>query len=128
MSRNAQFPIKINKILGKHLYESRIRKGYSRQTLANAVEVTHQQIQKYEKGTNHITIGRLYLAVKFLGEDFLKFLSSVFSEVNTTHEQSVTLDTNYQRLTMDIARDLHSIKNEEQLKAIYGVIKIFKKK
>jgi len=126
MARNSQFSKVINKIIGKKLYEIRIRKGYSRQSLANAIDVTQQQVTKYERGEDKITIGRLYLAVTFLEEDFIKFLSSVFYEAKIMQEESATLNTEYQRLTMEIARDLHSIKNERQLRAIQGIVKAFK--
>jgi transcriptional regulator with XRE-family HTH domain len=41
--------------------------GYSQEKLGEAVSVTFQQIQKYEKGTNRISASRLQHIAKILG-------------------------------------------------------------
>jgi transcriptional regulator with XRE-family HTH domain len=38
----------------------RLRRGLSQSELGSALGVTFQQVQKYEKGTNRISAGRLY--------------------------------------------------------------------
>jgi transcriptional regulator with XRE-family HTH domain len=38
----------------------RLKMGISQEELAQALNVTFQQVQKYEKGTNRISAGRLY--------------------------------------------------------------------
>lgn len=46
--------------VGKRLRLRRLALGYSQQTLAKMMDLTFQQIQKYEKGTNRISASRLY--------------------------------------------------------------------
>jgi len=46
--------------VGKRLRERRIMLGLTQQDLGDAVNVTLQQIQKYEKGKNRIASGKLY--------------------------------------------------------------------
>ncbi len=41
--------------------------GYSQQTLANALGLTFQQVQKYERGTNRVSASKLHQIGQFLG-------------------------------------------------------------
>lgn len=49
----------VDKYAGASVKRERLARGISQETLAKAIGVTFQQVQKYEKGTNRITIGRL---------------------------------------------------------------------
>jgi transcriptional regulator with XRE-family HTH domain len=46
--------------VGKRIRMRRLALGMSQQDLAHWVRITFQQIQKYEKGTNRISAGRLH--------------------------------------------------------------------
>lgn len=50
---------KIDIIIGKTLKEKRILEGLSQEALGDAVGVSFQQIQKYERGVNRISASRL---------------------------------------------------------------------
>jgi transcriptional regulator with XRE-family HTH domain len=52
--------------VGRRVRAARIAQGVSQEELGNAVGVTFQQIQKYEKGVNRIGTGRLHDFAKFL--------------------------------------------------------------
>lgn len=56
----------IDKYVSNQLKNYRIIQGISQQALANAARVSIQQLQKYEKGTNRISSGKLYLFARFL--------------------------------------------------------------
>ncbi len=51
--------------VGRQVLAARLAKRISQQKLADAVGVTFQQIQKYEKGVNRIGGGRLHAIAKF---------------------------------------------------------------
>jgi transcriptional regulator with XRE-family HTH domain len=53
--------------VGARVRQYRLRKGSSQTTLADAIGVTFQQIQKYEKGTNAIATARLPMLCDALG-------------------------------------------------------------
>ena len=55
-----------DKHIGKRLHAKRSELGVSQTALAGAVGVAFQQVQKYEKGTNRISAGRLWEVAKFL--------------------------------------------------------------
>ena len=58
---------------GKKLREIRKSRGFSQMTLAEALGVSFQQIQKYERGTNRISIGKIYMLAKFFNVPELYF-------------------------------------------------------
>ena len=55
-----------NKHLGKKLRFRRLELGLNQTKVANAINVTFQQIQKYEKGTNGVSSSRLVQLSKYL--------------------------------------------------------------
>tara|TARA_B100000029_G_scaffold383507_1_gene378941 strand:+ start:4095 stop:4469 length:375 start_codon:yes stop_codon:yes gene_type:complete len=55
-----------NTHLGKKLRMRRLSLGLTRTKVANAINVTFQQIQKYEKGTNGVSSSRLLQLSVFL--------------------------------------------------------------
>ena len=61
--------------LGKKLRMRRLSLGLTQTKVANAINVTFQQIQKYEKGTNGVSSNRLRQL-----SDFLKVPITYFYE------------------------------------------------
>jgi transcriptional regulator with XRE-family HTH domain len=57
---------KFNIHLGKKLRMRRLSLGLTQTKVANAINVTFQQIQKYEKGTNGVSSSRLMQLSNFL--------------------------------------------------------------
>ena len=73
--------------LGKKLRMRRLSLGLTQTKVAQAINVTFQQIQKYEKGTNGVSSNRLMQLSQFLKvpiiyffEDFKEFKDFVPSE------------------------------------------------
>jgi transcriptional regulator with XRE-family HTH domain len=52
-------PNPVDKLMGARLRMRRMMKGLSQERLGEAIGVTFQQIQKYEKGLNRISASRL---------------------------------------------------------------------
>ena len=111
--------VNFNKHLGSKLKLRRLALGLTQTKVAKAINVTFQQIQKYEKGTNGVSSIRLlqlsnYLKVpiNYFFEDFslylvnlekskeghmnvnYNFLVKLFSELNS--EQKIKLSKNLQ--------------------------------
>lgn len=57
----------IDQHVGQRVRAQRLLKGMSQQALAGALELTFQQVQKYEKGINRIGAGRLSQIAAILG-------------------------------------------------------------
>lgn len=63
----------VDKYVGQMVRNRRVTLGYSQGDLGKALNLTFQQIQKYEKGINRIPAGRLYLMASILGVDIAYF-------------------------------------------------------
>ena len=57
----------IDRRVGERLRSRRLKMGLSQTELAAAAGVTFQQVQKYERGTNRISAGRIIQFVERLG-------------------------------------------------------------
>ncbi len=53
-------PHQIDVIAGRNLRIARMRVGMSQQQLGDAVGITFQQVQKYERGTNRMAVSRAW--------------------------------------------------------------------
>jgi transcriptional regulator with XRE-family HTH domain len=53
--------------IGQRVRTLRVQRGLSQTELGNLISVTFQQVQKYEKGANRISAGRLQRIAEVLG-------------------------------------------------------------
>lgn len=83
-------PHPIDVVAGRNLRLARIHAGYSQERLADAVGLTFQQIQKYEAGTNRISISRAHEFTLILNISI-----SDFFEDNEAMPSSKLLDQPY---------------------------------
>jgi transcriptional regulator with XRE-family HTH domain len=60
-------PNPVDKHVGSRMRTRRLLAGMSQEKLGEALGITFQQIQKYEKGTNRISASRLQQAARVLG-------------------------------------------------------------
>ncbi len=70
----------IDQIIGQNIQTLRITMGLTRAELAKHLEITQQQLQKYEKGANRITCNRVWQIAQLSGanvEQFFAHLDSV---------------------------------------------------
>jgi transcriptional regulator with XRE-family HTH domain len=65
MSAKASTPV--DKFIGARLRARRLLVRMSQEKLGHALGITFQQIQKYEKGTNRISVSRLHQIAHVLG-------------------------------------------------------------
>jgi len=64
-----------DRVIGGRISAIRAAQGLSQTALGQALGVSFQQVQKYEKGRNRIGAGRLQEIAKFLGVDAAAFYS-----------------------------------------------------
>ena len=57
----------INLAVGIRIRQARIMLGFSQQQLATQLDITFQQVQKYEKGINNVNASRLLAIARILG-------------------------------------------------------------
>ena len=92
---------KFNIHLGKKLRMRRLSLGLTQTKVANAINVTFQQIQKYEKGTNGVSSSRLMQLSDFLKVPVTYFYED-YADSQTTADS--TEDLNYSFLIKTFGR------------------------
>lgn len=58
--KSANHAAKIDRHVGDRIRRRRTLLGFTQEQLADALEISYQQIQKYETGSNRVSAGRLY--------------------------------------------------------------------
>ena len=85
--------------LGKKLRMRRLSLGLTQTKVAEAINVTFQQIQKYEKGTNGVSSARLMQISQFLKVPITYFYEEFKDYKAFGAEQQLSEDLNYSFLT-----------------------------
>jgi transcriptional regulator with XRE-family HTH domain len=62
--------------IGQRVRALRLQRGLSQTELGNLIDVTFQQVQKYEKGANRISAGRLQRIGEVLGVPVAHFFAA----------------------------------------------------
>tara|TARA_A100001011_G_scaffold285427_1_gene295947 strand:- start:53 stop:421 length:369 start_codon:yes stop_codon:yes gene_type:complete len=86
--------------LGKKLRIRRLSLGLTQTKVAQAINVTFQQIQKYEKGTNGVSSNRLMQLSQFLKVPIIYFFEDFkdFKDLSSDNE-TLNEDLNYSFLS-----------------------------
>ena len=117
-------PSLIDLHVGKRLRQRRSLLGISQEKLGEAVGVTFQQIQKYERGSNRIGASRLYQFSIILAISIAYFFEDMPSDPQTNgisdngglsdnSQASFTADTMARRETLDLVRAYYQIADPE---------------
>ena len=84
--------------LGKKLRMRRLSLGLTQTKVAEAINVTFQQIQKYEKGTNGVSSNRLMQLSNYLKVPITYFLK-IIGNFKIKDGQEINIDLNYSFLS-----------------------------
>jgi transcriptional regulator with XRE-family HTH domain len=74
--------------VGRNIRIYRLQRGLTQTELADQLELTFQQVQKYEKGTNRVGSGRLLKIATFLGVPVTALFKGS-DEMEDTDKQSI---------------------------------------
>jgi transcriptional regulator with XRE-family HTH domain len=111
----------VDVFVGEQLRFSRITRGLSQTALGNAVGVTFQQVQKYERGTNRIGASRLFAIAQVLGVPISSFFAKVPANISAEPVEELSIDP----LDLKIIRALSQVKSHrlkvQLLKFVQGL-------
>ena len=124
--------------VGSRVRLRRTMLGMSQEKLGAAIELTFQQVQKYERGTNRIGASRLFQLGKVLDVPVSFFFDDMPPEVAQTggrrpfgfsdSEAAVyEADTLAKRETLELVRAYYRIKNEKVRKRVFELAKALAK-
>lgn len=106
-----------DKFIGNKIYSLRLARGLSRQALGSKIGVSHQQVEKYEKGRNKIFVGRLVFIAKALDVDIMYFYEGY------SNDEQERVSTQHQRMCLAVARNFMKITDSKHQNAINDLIK-----
>ncbi|GJL84667.1 MAG: hypothetical protein DHS20C02_04420 [Micavibrio sp.] len=119
--------------VGQRLRVRRSLQGMSQEKLAGQINLTFQQIQKYERGTNRISAGRLYQFSKILDVPISYFYEQFGDSSAQTQAAHGLSDTEQDKFgsddlmqkkeTLDLVKIYYAIKDPEKRKNIVKFIK-----
>ena len=106
-----------NRHLGSKLRMRRLALGLTQTKVAQAINVTFQQIQKYEKGTNGISSLRIMQLANFLKVPVVYFFEDFAGFVGNIDEKVEETDYNYAFLAK-LFTSLSDLKKEKILQVL----------
>ncbi len=124
--------------VGSRLRSRRKMLDISQVKLGAAIELTFQQVQKYERGTNRISASRLYQLGKVLDVPVSYFFDDMPPEIAQTGQRRpfgfseseaavYEVDTLAKRETLELVRAYYRIKNEKVRKRVFELAKALAK-
>ena len=119
--------------VGARLRQRRTLLGMSQTMLGDALGLSFQQVQKYERGTNRIGAGRLFELSWALDVPVEYFFDEMPAEVaaispaqkhrKAKEPMSYALDPMARRETLELVRAYYKIKNAKVRKRLFGMTK-----
>ena len=107
----------IDRHVGARVRERRIMLGLTQQQLADLIGVTYQQAQKYERGINRVSAGRLYEIAQVLSVPVGYF----FEGLNGQDSRSISPR---ERMCLELARNFAQIPNERHQEALSQLARV----
>jgi transcriptional regulator with XRE-family HTH domain len=98
--------------VGARICERRIVLGLTQQQLAGMIGVTYQQMNKYVRGINRVSAGRLYDIACALNAPVGYFYEGLDQEAPQSTSPR-------RRMLLDLTRDFSEIQNEKQQVAVH---------
>ena len=111
--------------LGKKLRMRRLSLGLTQTKVAQAINVTFQQIQKYEKGTNGVSANRLMQLSQFLKVPIIYFFEDFKEFKDISSSENGNDDLNYSFLSRTFA-SLSKVQKDKILQILNNTSKFEK--
>ena len=111
----------IDQHIGERIRLRRTERGLTQEQLAAALEVSYQQIQKYETGANRISAGRIFEIARHLDVPVDYFFEGLDAD-----QEAPALPLEHggrQRSAIELVRKFAQIRDSEIRAAIAGLVK-----
>lgn len=114
----------IDKEIGSRVRMRRISIGMSQEKLGDMLDLTFQQVQKYEKGMNRISVARLVDIAKILGVDIHFFFNGLEPKPGFSEEGAppYVADMMSTPEGLQLVRNFTNIKNSKVRKSIVQLV------
>src|SRR5437867_2548973 len=110
----------IDAVVGHNICILRMTRDMSQQELADKIGVSFQQLQKYEKGANRISAGRLWRLANAFNVPIQSFYESLPAQTGRRPSSPLSLISN--RDTFLLARAFTKINDRAVRRSILGLV------
>jgi transcriptional regulator with XRE-family HTH domain len=131
------FPNPIDVHVGSRIRSRRTVLGLSQSTLAEAIGLTFQQVQKYERGTNRVSSSRLFDLGRILDVPITYFFSDMPEDIKGSSPARLQgakppaadreEDPMHRRETLELVRAYYQIKEPALRKRLADMVKAISK-
>lgn len=115
--KGARNAARIDQTVGDRIRKRRTLLGFTQEQLAEALDISYQQIQKYETGANRVSAGRLFQIAQRLEAPIGYFFEGMGLEFDT----EVSIGSN--RATIDLVRNFNTIGDPSIRNAVASLVK-----
>ena len=105
--------------VGERIRQRRTMLGLTQEHLASALNISYQQVQKYETGANRVSAGRLFEIAKRLESD----VSYFFEGLEPSKESEPLAHGGKNRSTIELVRNFNEIDDMAVRSAVTGLLK-----
>jgi transcriptional regulator with XRE-family HTH domain len=109
---------RIDQHVGERIRRRRTLMGFTQEQLADTLEISYQQIQKYETGTNRVSAGRLFQIAQRLDVDVAWFFEGL-----ETAQAASTRSGGSNRATIELVRNFSSIQDPSVRTSVASLVK-----
>lgn len=109
----------VDRHVGERIRHRRTLLGFTQEQLADALDISYQQVQKYETGSNRVSAGRLYQIATRLDVDMGYF----FEGLNLSAPIQPAPHGGRSRVTIDLVRNFNEISDPSVRNAVASLVK-----
>lgn len=110
---------RVDAYVGGRIRERRTEMGLTQENLAAALQISYQQVQKYEAGTNRVSAGRLFEIARKLEVDVAYF----YQGLDPNLEVEPLDHGGKSRAVIELVQNFGEISDPELRAAINGLVK-----
>ncbi len=110
---------RVDAYVGSRIRERRTAMGLTQENLASALEISYQQVQKYEAGTNRVSAGRLYEIARKLDVE----VSYFYEELDPEQDVPPLDHGGKSRAVIELVQNFAVITDPDLRAAINGLVK-----
>jgi len=110
---------RVDAYVGERIRARRTSLGLTQEHLANALQISYQQVQKYETGANRVSAGRLFELARILETDIGFF----FEGLDESSDAQPLDHGGKNRSAIELVRNFTTIRDPDVRAALSGLVK-----
>lgn len=115
----SQLSKRVDAFVGERIRDRRTNLGLTQERLAGSLQISYQQVQKYETGANRISAGRLYELARLLNVNVGFFFEGLDENAPTQPMEHGGKN----RSTIELVRNFSTITDTNVRAAVSGLVK-----